>query len=306
VIWILLAIVVSTLVGIRAERRWPGAAGVGSRRSLLFLLYFVIPPIIFVNLARADFTVGAGVGLGLGLITVCAVGAVAWLIAVPLLKLPRPIAGAVICASVTSNTGYLGYPMVLALMGGDDLADAVVYDVVVSGTALMLLAFGVGAAFGTRAGEGFRQRLRSFFVKNPLLWAGVLGLLAPRWMAPDLLVDISWVLVMLILPVGFFAVGAVLAEEERLGAIRLPPKIHRPVWAVIFSRLIVSPALLFLLSLPFSGVPRSYLLMAAMPAGLNSMIIAHAYGLDLRTTAEALVYTTAFVVVAAAAWVLLF
>jgi predicted permease len=306
VIWILLAIFVATLVGIWAERRWPDRAGPGSRRSLVILLYFVIPPIVFVNLARADFTIGAGVGLVLGLVTVSVVGLVAWLIAVPLLKLSRPVAGAVICCSVTSNTGYLGYPMVLTLMGGDDLGQAVVYDVVVSGTALMLLAFGVGAAFGTKAGVGFRQRLRAFFVKNPLLWAAVLGLLAPRWMAPDILVTTTWVLIALILPIGFFAVGAVLAEEERSGAIRLPPRIHRQVGAVIFSRLFVSPTLLFLLAMPFSGVPRSFLLMAAMPAGLNSMIVAHAYGLDLRTTAEAVIYTTAIVVVGAAAWVLIF
>ena len=305
-IWILLASFVATLVGIWAERGWPDRAGPGSRRSLVILLYFVIPPIVFVNLARADFTIGAGVGLVLGLVTVSVVGLVAWLIAVPLLKLSRPVAGAVICCSVTSNTGYLGYPMVLTLMGGDDLGQAVVYDVVVSGTALMLLAFGVGAAFGTKAGVGFRQRLRAFFVKNPLLWAAVLGLLAPRWMAPDILVTTTWVLIALILPIGFFAVGAVLAEEERSGAIRLPPRIYRQVGAVIFSRLFVSPALLFLLAMPFSGVPRSFLLMAAMPAGLNSMIVAHAYGLDLRTTAEAVIYTTAIVVVGAAAWVLIF
>ena len=123
-------------------------------------------------------------------------------------------------------------------------------------------------------------------------------------MAPDLLVDISWVMVMLVLPVGFFAVGAVLAEEERMGAIRLPPRIHRPVGAVIFSRLVVSPALLLVLAMPFTGIPRSYFLLAAMPTGLNSMIVGHAYGLDLRTTAEAVIYTTAIVVVGAAAWVL--
>ncbi len=303
-IWILLAIVAATLAGIGAERRWPERAGTGSRRSLIILLYFVLPPIVFVNLARADFTVGAGVGLGLGVVTVATVGLVSWLLAVRLLKLPRPVAGAVICCSIVSNTGYLGYPMVLTLMGGDDLSRAVVYDVIVSGTALMLFAFGVGAAFGTKAGEGFRQRLRSFFIKNPILYAGLLGMLAPRWMAPDLLVDISWVMVMLVLPVGFFAVGAVLAEEERMGAIRLPPRIHRPVGAVIFSRLVVSPALLLVLAMPFTGIPRSYFLLAAMPTGLNSMIVGHAYGLDLRTTAEAVIYTTAIVVVGAAAWVL--
>lgn len=303
-IWILLTIVVATLVGIYSERRWPDQAGAGSRTSLTILLYGVMPPIIFFNLAHAHLDSGAGIGLVLGLVTVSLVGFGGWVLAVPILKLPRPIAGAVICCAITSNTGYLGYPMVLTLMGGDDLSQGVIYDVMVSGTALMLLAFGVGAAFGTRAGEGFKQRLRSFFLRNPLLYAGILGLLAPTWMAPDTLVDISRVMVMLVLPVGFFAVGAVLAEEERLGAIKLPPRLDKQVGGIIFLRLMVSPALLFVLAMPFSGIPRSFYLMAAMPSGLNAMIVGHNYGLDLRTTAEALVYTTAIVVVGAATWAL--
>lgn len=304
-IWIALTIFVAVLVGIWAERRWPGQAGSRSRQSLLVILYGVMPPIIFFNLAHADFDAGTGIGLGLAFIVVMLVGVVGWLIAVPLLGLPRPVAGAVICCVLTANTGYLGYPMVLILMGGPDLSQGVVFDVFITGVSLPLLAFGVGAAFGTRAGEGFRQRLRSFFLKNPLLYASALGVLAPHWMAPQLAVDVSWVMVMLILPVGFFAVGAVLAEEERIGAITLPPKIHKPVAGVIFSRLLLAPALLVLLSLPFTEIPRSYYLMAAMPTGLNSMIVGHAYGLDLRTTAESLVYTTAIVVLGAGAWSLL-
>ena len=111
------AILAATLVGIFAERRWPQQAGVGSRRSLIVLLYVVLPPVIFENLAHADFEIGAGIGLGLGLITVSLVGLAGWVIAVPILKLPRPVAGAVICCSLVSNTGYLCYPMVLTLMG---------------------------------------------------------------------------------------------------------------------------------------------------------------------------------------------
>ncbi|HTU14382.1 MAG TPA: AEC family transporter [Solirubrobacterales bacterium] len=304
-IWILLIIVLATVAGVYAERRWPDQAGAGSRTSLMVALYGVMPPIVFLNMAHAHFDAGAGVGLVLGLITVSLVGFCGWVLAVPILKLPRPVAGAVICCVITSNTGYLGYPMVLTLMGGSDLSQGVIYDVMVSGTALMLLVFGVGAAFGTRAGEGFKQRLRSFFLRNPLLYAGVLGLIAPSWLAPDLLVDISRVMVMLVLPIGFFAVGAVLAEEERIGAIKLPPRIHKQVGGIIFLRLIVSPTLLFVLSMPFSGIPRSYYLMAAMPSGLNAMIVGHNYGLDLRTTAEAVVYTTAIVVVGALGWALI-
>ena len=58
-----------------------------------------------------------------------------------------------ICAVLCVNSGYLGYPLAVALLGRDQLPDAVLYDVLVTATSLMLGAFGVGAAFGTRAGR---------------------------------------------------------------------------------------------------------------------------------------------------------
>jgi predicted permease len=36
-----------------------------------------------------------------------------------------------------------------------------------------------------------------------------------------------------------------------------------------------------------------------MPSGLNSLVIAHAYGLDMEITAEAVIWSTAIVVGAA-------
>lgn len=303
-LWIILIIAAGVAAGIQAERKWPVTVGQLSRRSLLVMLYGIMPPIVFINLGHAEFGAGMGIGIGVALISVALLAVIAWLIAVPALKLPQPVAGSVICCAVASNTGYLGYPMVLTLMGGRDLTQGVVFDVVISGMAVIVLGFAVGAAFGTRAGEGPKERIKAFFVRNPILYAAIAGLLVPRTAIPQVAVDISWVLVMLILPIGFFAVGSVLAEEERLGGIRLPPRIHRPVGAVIIVRLVLSPAFMILLSMPFTGIPRSFYLMAAMPTGLNSMVIGHAYGLDLRTIAESLVYTTAIVVVGAGLWAL--
>ena len=191
------------------------------------------------------------------------------------------------------------------LMGGDALTDAVLFDVVVSYLTLMIGAFGVGAAFGTKAGEGFRARLKAFFFKNPLLVAAILGLLAPESLAPDIAVEISRILVVLPLVVGFFAVGAILTEEVRDGVMKVPPRPHRPLGAVIFCRLIAAPSLLLLFTLPVSGVPSSYYLLAVMPTGLNSMIVGHAYGLDLRTCAEAIVYSTTIVLVGVAGYTLI-
>ncbi len=304
-IWILFTIVVATTIGIYSERRWPERAGTGSRRGLLLILYFVLPPIVFFNLVHLELDFAAGAGILLGLVSATLLGTLAWVIAVPVMKLPRPTAGALICCAILANTSYLGYPMVYALMGGDELTKAVLYDVVVSYLTLMLGAFAVGAAFGTKAGEGFRERFKAFLFKNPLICAAILGLLAPAWLAPDLAVEISRILVVVPLIVGFFAVGAILAEEQREGMITLPPRLHPPVVAVIFCRLLVAPSLLFVLTLPLTGVPPSYFLLAAMPTGLNSMIVGHAYGLELRIMAESIVYTTTIVVLGAAGWALL-
>lgn len=301
-LWILLIILCSTAAGTYGERRWPGRAGSGSRRGLLLILYFILPPIIFFNLVHIDLGVGGGAGIVAGLLASALVGVLAWLLAVKVLNLSRPVAGAVICASILANTSYLGYPMVYSLMGGDALADAVLFDVVVSYLTFMLGAFAVGAAFGTKAGEGFRERLKAFFFKNPLLIAAVLGLLAPESLAPEVAVDISRVLVLFPLMVGFFAVGAVLTEEVRDGTMKVPPRPHKPLGVVIFCRLLAAPGLLMLFTLPFSGVPASYYLLAVMPTGLNSMLVGHAYGLDLRTSAEAIVYTTVIVLLGVAGW----
>ena len=305
-LWILLTILVSVAAGIYGEHRWPEKAGSGSRRGLLLILYFVLPPIVFFNLVHVELSFGGGAGIGAGILTSICVGLLAWFLAVPVLKLDRPVAGAVICSAVLANTSYLGYPMVYTLMGGEALTNAVLFDVVVSYLTLMIGAFGVGAAFGTKAGEGFRERLKAFFFKNPLLVAAVLGLLAPESLAPDLAVDISRVLVVIPLVVGFFAVGAILTEEVRDGVMKVPPRPHKPLGAVLICRLVAAPALLLLFTLPFSGVPDSYYLLAVMPTGLNSMIVGHAYGLDLRTAAEAIVYTTTIVLLGVAGWALFF
>ena len=91
---------------------------------------------------------------------------------------------AVVCTVLSVNTGYLGYPLTVALLGRDELPNAVLYDVLVTGPCLLLGAFAVGAAFGTKAGETPRERVCAFFTRNPPLYAAIAGLLAPDALAP--------------------------------------------------------------------------------------------------------------------------
>jgi len=293
------AIIVAVAFGVSAERRRPLAAGRAARRSLLLILYVLLPPVVFFNLAASKVDVEHGIGIGLGLIAVSLAALLVWWVASRVLRLPRHRTGAVISAVLCVNTGYLGYPLTVALLGRDELSTAVLYDVLVSGPSLLLGAFAIGAAFGTRAGQGPRQRVRTFFTRNPPLYAAIAGLLAPDALAPHLLVDISQALVVAILPIGFFAVGATLAEGANRGQLPFPPPLTRPVALAVVSRLAVAPALLILLASPLIELPSAYLLLATMPTGINSMVVAHAYGLDMEITAEAVSWSTAIVVVAA-------
>jgi predicted permease len=293
------AIVAAVAFGVWSEGRWPQGAAKASRTALSLLLYVLLPPVIFFNVAASEIDVDNGVGLLLGIVASSLGALFAYLIASRVLRLSRPQIGAVVCTVLSVNTGYLGYPLAVALLGSDELPTAVLYDVLVTGPCLLLGAFAVGAAFGTKAGETPRQRVGAFFTRNPPLYAAVAGLLAPDALAPDLLVDLSQILIVAILPIGFFAVGATLAENAEQGELPMPPPLTRPVMVTIVTRLAIVPGLLMLMAAPLIDLPAAYRLLSAMPAGLNSLVVAHAYGLDMEITAEAVTWSTAIVVLVA-------
>ena len=316
------AIAISGSAGVAAERRWPGTAVGRARRALVISLYTLIPFVVFFNLARVDFNANLGGGLVVGWVAIVAAATLAWLAGERLLRLERPSTGVLICGTVVPNSGYLGYPLCASLLGFHALGEAVVYDVVVVTPSLLLLAFGTGASFGTRAGEGPRERIVAFFTRNPPLYAAIAALLVPDSLVPDELVDISRGMVVALLPIGFFAVGAVLAEEvedmrgrsgdarardsatretweERPVSFALGSPFDPPVGTAAVLRLAIAPGLLLLLSLPFIDLPGPYLLLAAMPCGINTLLVSHVYGLDAKLAAQAVAWTTAIAVAAA-------
>ena len=90
-------------------------------------------------------------------------------------------------------------------------------------------------------------------------------------------------------------------EEVEERTLELSSPLHPPVGAAILLRLAIAPGLLLLLSLPFIDLPGPYLLLAAMPCGINTLLVAHVYGLDAKLDAQAVAWTTAIAVIAAIA-----
>jgi hypothetical protein len=204
-----------------------------------------------------------------------------------------------------ANTGYLGVPLNAALLGHDAIAPAIAWDTIVSGPMFYIGGFAIGAAVGTRAGEGSRERVRAFVVRNPPLLALLLALVAPDALAPQAVVDVARAASLGLLPLGFFILGVHLMHEREDGTLTFRPPITPPLALTLGLRLLLGPALLLGMAAiaASAGVhlPDAYLVQAAMPVGINTLVVAHAYGLDLRLAAGAVAWSTAIVMVAAVA-----
>jgi predicted permease len=302
VILVVLAIIASTAVGVAAERRWADGAVQFGRTLIDTMVWALLPFITFFIVARLHLGGGVGIGLALGFVELAAVGGLAYVIGARVLHLPRPSTGALILTVILANTGYLGIPLNAALLGHDALAPAIAWDTIVSQVMLYTAGFAVGAAFGTAAGESRRERMKAFVTRNPMLWALLAGLVAPEALAPQALVDVAkFAAAYALLPVGFFILGVNLMGEREEGTLRFPPPLTAPIGVSIVLRMVVAPGLLLGLSAVTIGVPDAYLVQAAMPTGINSLIVGHLYGLDLRLAAGAIAWTTTIAVIAAVA-----
>jgi predicted permease len=285
----------ATAAGFGAEHRYRSAAEGLAQRLMWTVLWVLLPFVAFFNIATLHLTAHVGAGIAFGWIATLATMAVAYVVGTRLLRLPRTSVGTLMGASSLGNTGYLGLPITAALLGFGQVGNAVAYDVLVSTTLLITVGFSIGAGFGTVA-EAPRDRIAAFFLRNPPLIATVLGLLAPAWLAPDIAVEVSRIVVIAILPIGFFAVGVTLAAESEEDRAKFPPPLTAPVAVAVLLKLLLPVAILFGLSTAFIDVPHAYLTQAAMAAGINNLVVASEYGLDRRLAAAAIFWTTAIVV----------
>lgn len=290
-------IAVATAVGFRIEHQMGERAEQAARRITQLMLWVLLPPVAFLNIAALELTAKVGAGIAFGYAAVLLTGVTAYVVGTYVLRLSRPAVGALVLASAFANTGYLGLPFSAALFGVDELPNAVAYDVLVTAVGILTIGFSIGAAFGTIA-ERPRERVVSFFTRNPPLFACALGFIAPEALAPEWAVDASQIAVFAVLPLGFFVVGVTLAAEAEEGAMRFPPQLSPAVGVAVLLKLLVAPAIVLALSALVIDVPDAYVVQAAMASAINGIVIAHEYGLDRALMAAAIAWSTAIAVVA--------
>lgn len=297
-ILIALVIAAATAVGFGVEHRYgEERAGRAGRFVIRLMLWVLLPPVAFVNLARLDPSAGVVAGLAFGLAGLFVAMAIAYVVGRRVFGLSRPSVGGLMLVSGFGNTGYLGLPLTAALFGPEELPNAIVYDLVLTTIGIFTIGFSIGAAFGTVASRP-RDRVKVFFSRNPAIWACIAGLLAPASLSPEWAFDASHLVVYALLPLGFFVVGVTLATEAEEGVVRFPPPITRPVALALGLKLAVVPAVLLAMSQLVVDAPDSFPAQAAMASAINSILIGHEYGLDSSLIASAIAWSTAIVVAA--------
>lgn len=297
---IVLAVLAAIAAGAALERRSNPLAHRVRTWALRAMLWVLAPFAYYVNLAHAEFEADVLAGGAIGLAALGVTVVIAWWLARGPLGLARdrPAMGAAIHCSVQSNTAYLGLPLCAVLFSQQELAQAIVYDMIVSVATFAIGGFVIGALFGTETTDLHPLAvLRTVVLRNPPLLAVVAGLLVPEAWAPDVLLEPAKVAVFAMLPLGFVAVGVTLADEAQDGALRIPPALDRTVATVVALRMLLTPALFLLCSALLIDVPAPYPLLAAMPVGLNTLVVAHATGLDLRLCASAITWSTSIALV---------
>lgn len=273
----------------------PESSEAFAKRLMDFVLWVIIPPLLFFNLAHYEFTAQTGKALALAWLGSLLLLGLAFLVA-HRLPLTRPQIGAFVCCAVMGNTAYLGYAFAGAALGTDEIETAIIFDIVVMLPSLIFIAFSIGAAYGSHA-ESARDRFKSFFTRNPLIYTAALALLAPDSFSPDWARELTHYLVYAILPLGFFALGIVVRHESEVDRLAFPPKLTLPVAAASVLKLAVLPVFLLAMNAWVAKIPTAFVLQAMMPTGLNNLLLANNYGLDRKLTASVIVWTTLVVAV---------
>jgi predicted permease len=262
-----------------------------AERVLWLALWVILPIVTFFNFARFEPTAEIGVGIAFAYVALATALGIAY-VAAHRLGLEGHTRGAFICAAFLANTGFLGLPFTAALLGFDALPAAITYDQLVSAPWLLVVAFSIGAAYRHEQHVAIGG-IRAFLLRNPALYALAAGLAAPDALAPEWAVDVANGLVVAMAPLGFFALGVFATGDG--DRVRFPPPMTREVAAVSAIKLSVPVTVMGVLAWLVHDVPDAYLVQAAMPTGLNSLLLVSAYRLDREMIAGAILYTTTVV-----------
>ncbi len=214
--------------------------------------------------------------------------------------LQQPTQGSFILASMVGNTGYLGYPITLAMVGQEYFAWALFYDMLGS----LLGAYGLGVALAVRFGGGVKnywQITKAIFI-NPALWSFGFGLLFRQVTIPPLveicLEKFAWSTVAL----SLMLIGMRLSN---LNSWRSLPQAGMSLGIKMLLVPLILGSILPLFGLTGKAA-QVIVLQMGMPPAFATLVIAETFNLDRDLAVTALAAGAVVLLVTLPIWMWLF
>jgi len=208
-------------------------------------------------------------------------------------------------SSMVGNTGYIGFPVALLLVGPQYFAWAVFFDMLGSipgayGLGVALAAQARGSKSGDRA--GYWHSLSRTMALNPAFWSFAIGLFSrdlplPAWLETTFRL-VAWGVISLAL----MLIGMRLSEIASL-------KHLQPTAMGLSIKMLIVPLLigLGLRSLGVTGeIHRVLLLQIAMPPAFATLVIAEAYDLNQEMAVAPIAIGSLLLLVTLPLWLWLF
>ncbi|MBO0351077.1 AEC family transporter [Phormidium pseudopriestleyi FRX01] len=211
-----------------------------------------------------------------------------------------PTQGSFVLSAMVGNTGFIGYPVTLALVGEQYFAWALFYDLL--GT--VIGAYGLGAILAARFGEGsksYKQFIHAI-VYNPTLWSLGLGLLVRDIPLPPLLENSLQRFAWSAIALSLILCGMRLSQLHSWRSLK-------PASVSLVIKMLIVPLFLGII-LSFWGLDRPALLILvlqmAMPPAFATLVLAETYNLDRDLAVTALGLGSVCLLVTLPLWVLMF
>jgi predicted permease len=199
------------------------------------------------------------------------------------------------------NTGFMGVPLLLALLGPSSAGPAIVtiaVDMVVTSSLCIALSRLGGSGAGG-ASAALRRALRGMLT-NPMPWAIVLGAIASavQWRLPGPVDRTVGMLADAASPVALFTIGAVLARSQMNQHDKVALADYLPI---ALAKLLLHPLLVWVIgwSAIAAGVPLTpsawlvLVLLAALPSASNVSLLAEKFGAHNGRIARIILVSTA-------------
>lgn len=186
----------------------------------------------------------------------------------------KPNQGSFILASMVGNTGYLGYPVTLTLLGQQYFGWALFYDLLGS----TIGTYGFGVVLAARFGMGVTsyKQIAIVVIQNPALWSLSLGFTARQIPLPDVVELVLQIIAWTVIGLSLILIGMRLSLLKSLQGLS-------QISVTLCIKMLLVPLILGigLTMLGMTGSPRLVMvLQMSMPPAFATLILAEAYNLD--------------------------